>query len=71
MVAGSLPALGQDQATRTGAFQLTYTMAELVGPESAARFDSIIPEDEAISWEVFVSGNIPRKGFLRYFGAQM
>ncbi len=43
-----------DQSTRTGSFSISATPTEIVGPDSAANFESVIPVDEAISWQITV-----------------
>jgi len=43
-----------DQSTRTGSFSISATPTEIVGPDSAANFASVIPVDEAISWHITV-----------------
>ena len=45
---------GADQTTKTGAFKMSATPAEIFGPDSAANFAYIIPVDEAISWQITV-----------------
>ena len=37
----------------TGAFTVTYTTAELLG-DDAARVEPVIPQDEPITWEIYV-----------------
>jgi len=41
------------ETPRTGAFTLTYTTAELLG-DDAARVEPVIPQDEPITWEIYV-----------------
>lgn len=43
-----------DESTRIGSFSILATPTEIVGPDSAANFASIIPVDEAISWQITV-----------------
>lgn len=45
---------GADDSVKTGAFAMLATPAEIFGPDSAANFASIIPVDEAISWQITV-----------------
>lgn len=47
------PAAGTVEA-RTGDFVLETTLPELVGEETAARIDPLIPADEKIEWVAFV-----------------
>jgi prolyl oligopeptidase family protein len=42
---------------RTGEFQLTLTLAEVVGADSARNAEKIIPPDEPITWEIYVPAN--------------
>jgi len=41
-------------AVRTGEFQLTLTLAEVIGADSARNAEKIIPPDEPITWEIYV-----------------
>jgi predicted esterase len=43
-----------DAPPQTGAYSVSATSAEAVGPESSAAFASIIPVDEAIEWQIVV-----------------
>lgn len=43
-----------NQSTRTGSLSISATPTEIVGPDSAANFASVIPVDEAISWQITV-----------------
>ena len=60
---------GNDNAVKTGAFSISATPAEMVGPDSSAAFAAIVPVDEAIDWQIVVPesydpGNPP--GLLIY-----
>jgi hypothetical protein len=60
---------GTDEPARTGSFSIEATPLEIVGPERAANFASVVPLEEAISWQITVpesyeSGNPP--GVLVY-----
>ena len=46
-----------EKDARTGEFNASFTITELLGETSAKRYESIIPADEAIEWEVFVPDN--------------
>jgi len=53
----------------TGAFSLTATSTEAVGPESSAAFASIVPVDEVIEWQIVVPENYDQEhppGLLVY-----
>ena len=56
LCAGSVAAtdIAANDTVRTGAFQLTLTLAEVVGADSARNAGKIIPADEPISWEIYV-----------------
>ena len=41
-------------AARTGEFQLTFTLTEVAGADSARALETIISPDEAITWEIYV-----------------
>jgi poly(3-hydroxybutyrate) depolymerase len=41
-------------STKTGTFAISATPVEIFGPDSAENFASIIPVDEAISWQITV-----------------
>jgi len=43
-----------DTTPPTGAYSLSATSAEAVGPESSAAFASIVPVDEVIEWQIVV-----------------
>ncbi len=43
-----------DQSIRIGSFSILATPTEIVGPDRAAKFASVIPVDEAISWQITV-----------------
>lgn len=43
-----------DEATRIGSYSILATTTEIVGPDSAANFASVIPVDDAINWQVTV-----------------
>ena len=49
-------------AVQTGEFQLTFTLAEVAGADSARALGTIIPPDEPITWEIYVpEGYDPEK----------
>ena len=39
---------------RLGSFSVSATLVELIGTESAARFEDMVEADEAIDWEIYV-----------------
>jgi predicted peptidase len=39
---------------RIGSFSVSATLPELVGTESAARFEDVVEADESIEWEIYV-----------------
>lgn len=39
---------------RLGSFSVSATLPELVGTESAARFEDVVEADESIEWEIYV-----------------
>jgi len=42
---------------RTGEFQLTLTLGEVVGADTARAAEKIIPPDESITWDIYVPDN--------------
>jgi len=42
------------EAARTGEFQLTFTITEVAGPDTARVVETAISPDEQITWEVYV-----------------
>ncbi len=40
---------------RSGEFQASFTVTELLGATSAKHYESIIPTDELIEWEIYVA----------------
>jgi hypothetical protein len=40
-----------------GDIQITQTLNQLLGPQTAERYSKIIPADEEISWEVYLPSN--------------
>lgn len=50
---GIMPEMG----VRTGEFNVSSTVAELLGEAPAKRYESIIRADEAIDWEIYVPEN--------------
>ena len=49
-----LPAFALADAAALGEFSVSASLLELVGEESASRFEGVLDPDEAIEWEVFV-----------------
>lgn len=45
---------GANEATRTGSFSIKATPLEVVGPDSAANFASVVPLDETVTWQITV-----------------
>ena len=43
-----------EKDVRTGEFNVSFTIAELLGETSAKRYESIIASDETVEWEIFV-----------------
>lgn len=61
-------------AVQTGEFQLTFTMIEVAGADSARAVETVIPADEAISWEIYVPDSyLPEKptGLMVYISPSM
>jgi hypothetical protein len=52
-VAGIMPEI----AVQTGEFKAAHTVSDLLGETSARPYESIIPPDEVIEWEVYVPDN--------------
>jgi predicted esterase len=54
LAGGIAAAQSPDDAPPTGAFTMTATPVDAVGPDSAAAFASIVPADEQLAWELVV-----------------
>ena len=52
-VDGSMP----EMVARTGEFNASFTITELLGATSAEQYERIIPSDEAVEWEIYVPEN--------------
>lgn len=49
-----LPAVAVADDVALGEFSVSATLLELVGAESASRFEGVVEPDEAIEWEIYV-----------------
>ena len=61
-------------AVRTGEFQLTYTMTDVVGADSARAMGTNISPDELITWEIYVPDSYQPKnpaGLMVYISPSM
>lgn len=59
---------------QTGEFQLTFTMTEVAGADSARTVETVIPPDETISWEIYVPDSYQPEnpaGLLVYISPSM
>jgi hypothetical protein len=46
-----------EMEARTGEFKVAFTIEELLGETSARQYESIIPADEEVEWEIVVAEN--------------
>lgn len=49
------------QSALTGAFRLSHTTTDIVGPQSAQNLGEVIPVDEELQWQVYVPENYQRQ----------